>query len=56
VYYRSCYASSALPVASTRAVKTRTREAIPQWAQTLAGRLADRGDEDALRNRVHHLP
>jgi predicted nuclease of predicted toxin-antitoxin system len=34
----------------------RTKDAIPQWVQTLSKLLADHGDEDSLCNRVHHLP
>ncbi len=37
------------------ATMPRTKDAIPQWVQTLSKLLAD-GDEDSLRNRVHHLP
>jgi predicted nuclease of predicted toxin-antitoxin system len=37
------------------ATMPRTRGAISQWVQTLSELLADHGDEDALRNRVHHL-
>jgi predicted nuclease of predicted toxin-antitoxin system len=38
------------------ATMPRTRDAIPQWVQTLSDVLADHSDEDSLRNRVHHLP
>jgi len=34
----------------------RSRAAIPQWVQVLAELLAEHGDENALRNRIHHLP
>ncbi len=34
----------------------RTKDAIPQWVQTLSRLSADHGDEGSLRNRVHHLP
>jgi predicted nuclease of predicted toxin-antitoxin system len=34
----------------------RTKAAIPQWTRTLTSLLADHGEEDALRNRVLHLP
>jgi predicted nuclease of predicted toxin-antitoxin system len=34
----------------------RTKDAIPQWVQTLSRLLADHPVEDALRNRIHHLP
>jgi hypothetical protein len=37
------------------ATMPRTKAAIPLWVQTLTGLLADHGDEDSLRNRVHHL-
>ncbi len=33
----------------------RTKAAIPQWVQALSDLLAEHGDEQALRNRVHHL-
>jgi predicted nuclease of predicted toxin-antitoxin system len=33
----------------------RSRAAIPQWVQRLAGLLAEHDKENALRNRVHHL-
>ena len=33
----------------------RGKAAIPQWVQGLAGLLAEHGDENALRNRIHHL-
>ncbi len=36
------------------ATMPRTKHAIPQWVQTLSNLLADHGDEDALRSRVHH--
>ncbi len=38
------------------ATMPRNRDAIPQWVQTLTQLLTDHGDEDSLRNRVHHLP
>jgi predicted nuclease of predicted toxin-antitoxin system len=37
------------------ATMPRSKAAIPQWVQTLAELLADHGDDDALRNRIHHL-
>lgn len=37
------------------ATMPRRKATIDQWVQTLAGLRADHGDEDALRNRVHHL-
>ena len=33
----------------------RTKAAIPQWVETLSNLLAEYRDEDALRNRIHHL-
>ena len=33
----------------------RSKVAIPQWVDALAGLLAEHKDEDPLRNRVHHL-
>ncbi len=33
----------------------RSKAAIRQWVKALAGLLAEHGDEDALRNRIHHL-
>jgi len=33
----------------------RTKAAIPQWLQALSNLLAEHRDEDALRNRIHHL-
>ena len=33
----------------------RTKAAIPQWVEALGGLLAEYRDEDALRNRIHHL-
>jgi predicted nuclease of predicted toxin-antitoxin system len=38
------------------ATMPRTKDAIPQWVRTLSTLLADHGEENALRNRVHHLP
>lgn len=34
----------------------RTKAAVPRWIEVLADLLAVHGSEDALRNRVHHLP
>jgi predicted nuclease of predicted toxin-antitoxin system len=34
----------------------RSRQAIGQWVQTLAQLLAEHPQEDALRNRVQHVP
>jgi predicted nuclease of predicted toxin-antitoxin system len=34
----------------------RTKAAVPQWIEVLADLLAAHQGEDALRNRVHHLP
>jgi predicted nuclease of predicted toxin-antitoxin system len=38
------------------ATMPRTKAAIPQWVETLAGFLTGHDAEDSLRNRVHHLP
>jgi predicted nuclease of predicted toxin-antitoxin system len=38
------------------ATMPRNRAAIPRWVQALTGLLADHREEDALRNRVRHLP
>jgi predicted nuclease of predicted toxin-antitoxin system len=37
------------------AAMPRSKSAIPQWVQILAQLLAEHGDEESLRNRVHHL-
>jgi predicted nuclease of predicted toxin-antitoxin system len=33
----------------------RSKAAIPLWIEALSGLLAEHGDNDSLRNRVHHL-
>jgi predicted nuclease of predicted toxin-antitoxin system len=38
------------------ATMPRSKVAIPQWVRALAELLTDHGEDDALRNRVHHLP
>jgi predicted nuclease of predicted toxin-antitoxin system len=38
------------------ATMPRTKAAIPLWVRALAGLLAERGDDDSLRNRILHLP
>jgi predicted nuclease of predicted toxin-antitoxin system len=37
------------------ATMPRTKEAIPQWVQTLTQLLVDHVEEDSLRNQIHHL-
>jgi predicted nuclease of predicted toxin-antitoxin system len=37
------------------ATMPRSRAAIPQWVQVLAGLLAEHCEEDALPNRIQHL-
>lgn len=38
------------------ATMPRSRRAIPKWIRILAQLLAEHVDEDALRNRIDHLP
>jgi predicted nuclease of predicted toxin-antitoxin system len=38
------------------ATMPRTKDAIPQWVQTLTELLTEHTDVGSLRNRVHHLP
>jgi predicted nuclease of predicted toxin-antitoxin system len=38
------------------ATMPRTKDAIPQWVQTLTQLLVEHRSEDSLRNRVIHLP
>ena len=37
------------------ATHPRTKAAIPQWVKALSDLLAQHRDDDALRNRIHHL-
>jgi predicted nuclease of predicted toxin-antitoxin system len=37
------------------ATMPRTKDAVPQWVQTLSELLAGHADDDSLRNRIHHL-
>ena len=37
------------------ATMPRRKATIDRWVRALADLLADHGDDDALRNRVHHL-
>ena len=38
------------------ATMPRTKDAIPQWVQTLTKLLADNPDDDSLHNQIHYLP
>ncbi len=38
------------------ATMPRNKDATGQWVQTLAQLLAEHAGDDALRNRIHHLP
>lgn len=38
------------------ATMPRTKDAIPQWVQTLTRLLAEHADDDGLRNQTLHLP
>jgi predicted nuclease of predicted toxin-antitoxin system len=38
------------------ATMPRSKDAIPQWVQTLTELLTEHTDVGSLRNRVHHLP
>ncbi len=38
------------------ATMPRSKDAIPQWVQTLTKLLTEHPDDDALRNRIYHLP
>ncbi|HEY2202614.1 MAG TPA: DUF5615 family PIN-like protein [Solirubrobacteraceae bacterium] len=38
------------------ATMPRNKSAIPKWVRTLTQLLSEHPAEDALRNRVHHLP
>jgi predicted nuclease of predicted toxin-antitoxin system len=38
------------------AIMPRTKSTIPSWVEALAELLAHHTDDDALRNRVRHLP
>jgi predicted nuclease of predicted toxin-antitoxin system len=38
------------------ATMPRTKDAIPQWVRALGELIDAHGDEDPLRNRIHHLP
>jgi hypothetical protein len=38
------------------ATMPRTKDTLPRWVQALTKLLAEHAHEDALRNRVHHLP
>jgi predicted nuclease of predicted toxin-antitoxin system len=38
------------------ATMPRTKEAIPQWVQTLTELLTEHTDDDGLRNQTLHLP
>lgn len=43
-------------VFTSDATMPRDKASIPLWVRTLDRFLADRSDEDALKNRVHFLP
>lgn len=38
------------------ATMPRSRDAVEQWVQAISRLIAEHPGEDALRNRVHHLP
>jgi uncharacterized protein with PIN domain len=38
------------------ATMPRTKDAIPDWVEALSALLRTYTDDDAMRNRIHHLP